>query len=127
MRRAVGLCGGLLLTASLLGAARPIAASGSQFVRSSGTHLALGGLPWYLYGGSTYGTSNPGAGQSIADEIARARSGHLNTLRIVNMFDERGIDANAPTNEADWIRVDQLLAAMRDAGLHAVLDLSAFR
>lgn len=127
MRRAVGLPGLLLLTAFVLAAARPIAASGPQFVQTSGTQLMLGGQPWQLFGGSTYGTSNPGAGQSIGDEIALARSGHLNTLRIVNMFDERGIDGSAPTNEADWVRVDQLLAAMRDAGLHAVLDLSAFR
>ena len=68
------------------------------FVQTNGTHLTIDGKVWYLYGGATYGTSNPGATQSIPDEIALAQAGGLNTLRIVNMFDESGVTANAPTD-----------------------------
>lgn len=97
------------------------------FVRANGTGLELDGRAWYLYGGATYGTTNPGGSQSVQNEIALARAGGLNTLRIVNMFDETGVNANAPTDQTAWERVDQILAAMQNAGLHAILDLSAFR
>ena len=103
------------------------ATAAPAFVTASGTRLMLQGEPWHLYGASTYGTSNPGAPGTIPDLITLAQEAGLNTLRIVNMFDERGIDANAPLEEASWERVDQLLDAMADAGLHAILDLSAFR
>ena len=59
--------------------------------------------------------------------MALAIQGGLNSLRIVNPFDERGLDANAPFADADWQRVDRLLARARGAGLRVVLDLSAFR
>ncbi len=97
------------------------------FVKTNGTHLTLDREPWYLYGGSTYHTSNPGGPQSIQDEIDLALAGGLNTLRIVNMFDEQGTDPNAPFDASAWQHVDQLLAAMHNADLHAILDLSAFR
>ena len=96
-------------------------------MRTSGTDLTLNGDRWYMYGGATYGTSNPGATQSIPDEVALARAAGLNTLRVVNMFDESGVNVDAPYDESAWTRVDELLAAMGAAGLHAVLDLSAFR
>jgi endoglucanase len=96
-------------------------------VTTSGTHLLLDGRPWYLYGASTYGTSNPGGQQSIAAEISLASDAGLNTLRLVDMIDTRGVDPNAPYDEAAWTHVDQLLATMHTAGLHAILDLSAFR
>jgi Tol biopolymer transport system component len=105
----------------------PVPSRGEGFVTTSGTQLVLDGQPWRLYGASTYGTSNPGGSQSIAAEISLAKEAGLNTLRLVDMVDERGIDPNAPFEEASWERVDQLLAAMSDAGLHAILDLSAFR
>jgi endo-1,4-beta-mannosidase/plastocyanin len=97
------------------------------FIRTDGTRFTLDNKTWYLYGGATYGTSNPGGSQSIADEIALAQAGGLNTLRIVNMFDESGVTSGAPRDEASWQRVDQFLAALKAAGLHAILDLSAFR
>ena len=100
---------------------------GSAFVTTSGTQLMLDGHPWFLYGASTYGTSNPGAPGTIPALISLADQAGLNTLRIVNMFDEGGSDAAAPFDAANWQRVDQLLAAMRGAGLRAILDLSAFR
>ena len=56
-----------------------------------------------------------------------AVSGGLNTLRLVNVFDERGLTTNAPYVEADWRRVDAIIARARGAGLRVVLDLSAFR
>ncbi len=112
----------------MLPAAPSVAAAvPDTFVTRSGTQLWIGTQPWYLYGGSTYGTSEPGAPHAIADEIALATAAGLNTLRIVNMFDERGLDPAAPFEVDAWTRVDELLAAMDVAGLHAILDLSAFR
>jgi virginiamycin B lyase len=87
----------------------------------------LEGRPWYLHGASTYGTSNHGGSQPIASEIELATSGGLNTLRVVDMFDERGTDPDAPYSEAAWAHIDELLGAIDGAQLHAILDLSAFR
>ncbi len=98
-----------------------------EFVTSNGTQLELDGSPWRLFGASTYGTSNPGGTQSIEDEIALATAAGLNTLRVVDMFDVGGTDANAPYDETAWAHIDLLLSEMRDSGLHAILDLSAFR
>jgi hypothetical protein len=100
---------------------------GEPFVTRVGTELRIGSAPWYLYGASSYGTSNPSGAQSVAAEIALALDARLNTIRIVNMFDERGLADVAPYDEAAWVRVDQLLAASHEAGLHVLLDLSAFR
>jgi streptogramin lyase len=113
----------VLLSASSSQAIPP----GGEFVTASGTQLMLEGRPWYLYGASTYGTSNPGGSQPIAAEIELATGGGLNTLRIVDMFDESGIDPDAPYSEAAWAHIDALLAAIDGAQLHAILDLSAFR
>jgi CSLREA domain-containing protein/uncharacterized repeat protein (TIGR01451 family) len=117
---------GVLVASALAGALAP-AESSTGFVVRAGTELELDGHPWHLYGASTYGTSNPGAGHSISAEISLAQSADLNTLRIVDMFDSSGVDSAAPYDDSAWVRVDSLLAEMREAGLHAVLDLSAFR
>jgi plastocyanin len=103
------------------------AAAASPFVSADHTRLEIAGTPWFMNGASTYGTSNPGGSQPIGAEVSLALDAGLNTLRIVNVFDERGVDANAPYDEASWERVDHLLAAMSASGLHAILDLSAFR
>ena len=100
------------------------------YVVASGDELRIGSPSGQLFrflGASVYGTSNPGAPTSPSSTVAMAVSGGLNTLRLVNMFDERGLDANAPFLEADWHRVDGLIARARGSGLRVVLDLSAFR
>jgi probable HAF family extracellular repeat protein len=126
-RAGVGGVIAVCLALALGGTPPATGASASAFVGTLGTHLSLDGRPWYLYGGATYNTSSPNPPQTVSGEISLALSGHLNTLRIVNMFDESGVDDGAPQNEQDWVRVDQLLSAMHQAGLHAILDLSAFR
>lgn len=97
------------------------------FVVAAGQGLTVGGQPFTFQGASIYGTSNPGAPNDPARIVALATDGGLNTLRIVNPFDERGLSANAPFAEADWQRVDNLVARARGAGVRVVLDLSAFR
>jgi hypothetical protein len=98
-----------------------------QFVQASGTSLTLAGNPIRLRGAAIYGTSNPGGTASESQVLSWAESAHLNTIRLVNMFDERGLDDGASYDEANWIHIDQLLADISARGMLAVLDLSAFR
>jgi probable HAF family extracellular repeat protein len=113
------------LSASDPGAlAEPVA---SQFLQASGTSLTLRGHPIRLKGASIYGTSNPGGSGSPGEVLAWAAAANLNMIRLVNVFDERGLDDTAPFAEADWIHVDQLLADISEHGMLALLDLSAFR
>jgi len=97
------------------------------YVVASGDELRIAGQPFRLLGGSIYGTSNPGGPVDPRATVAMAVSGGLNTVRLVNVFDERGLDTNAPFVESDWRRVDALIARARGAGLRVVLDLTAFR
>ena len=104
------------------------------FIRRSGPSLLAGRKPWRLYGASIYGTSNPGGANNanIDDIVALAREAGLNTLRIVNFFEEGDLTTPtdpkvAPFRESDWLRVDAILATLRSNGMRAILDLSAFR
>jgi endo-1,4-beta-mannosidase len=97
------------------------------FVARRGTQLVVGKQPWRMYGASSYGTLNPGGLGTIEGAIGLAVDGGLNTIRLVNFFDESGLSENAPYDEASWARVDAMLSAMSEAGLRAILDLSAYR
>ncbi len=128
----------VLATASLLGILCT-AAIGLQvavadppdpaFVQANGTSLTRDGQPFTFRGGAVYGTSNPHnpADDHTTQVLNSAVAAHLNTVRLVNMFVEDGTDDSAPYRESDWVRVDQLLGQIRDRGMVAVLDLSAFR
>jgi plastocyanin len=98
-----------------------------QFLQANGASLSLAGHPLWLKGASIYGTSNPGGTVSASQVLAWAAAAHLNTIRLVNVFDERGLDDGAPYDEANWIHVDQLLADISAHRALALLDLSAFR
>jgi hypothetical protein len=87
----------------------------------------LNGQPWYLYGGSNYGTLNPGGSGTIEGTIQLALDAGLNTVRVVNFFDERGLSESAPYDPAGWARLDEFLQQLRASGLRAILDLSAYR
>jgi len=124
--------GGLLLVVGLLapgGPATPsvLAVSPPQFVQATGTSLTLGGFPFKLRGAAIYGTSNPGGPASASQVLDWAAVAHLNTIRLVNMFDESGLDDLAPYDETNWAHVDELLDDISARGMHALLDLSAFR
>jgi hypothetical protein len=111
--------------------ARALAAP-SEFVWRLGPNLMRGLRRWRLHGASSYGTTNPGGTESIADLVTLAVGARLNTVRIVNFLDE-GSPSNpsdpsvAPFDPAAWRRVDALLAALRAAGMNAILDLSTYR
>ena len=112
----------------------PANAASFPFIKRSGTSLWEGRRPWYLYGASIYGTSNSGGANSgnVAGIVGLARQAGLNTLRIVNFFEEGNLTTPtdptvAPFRESDWRRVDEILAAARSEGMRAILDLSAFR
>ena len=105
----------------------PIVDRGSAFIRADGATLSLAGEPWYLYGASTYHSSNRGGPNDDDAVIAMAVDAGLNTLRLGEMFEQTTGEATAPYDAGDWAAVDLYLAKMRDAGLRAILDLSAFR
>ena len=98
-----------------------------EFVQASGTSLTRGGNSFQLRGAAIYGTSNPGGPNSASQVLGWAQAAHLNTIRLVNMFDERGLDDTAPFDETNWAHIDQLLADIAARDMVAVLDLSAFR
>ena len=123
LKAAATLAAGAVLPAGLM--TRAGAAKG--FVTRAGTGLVLDGQPWYLYGGSSYGTLNPGAQGTIAGTVQLAVDAGLNTVRLVNFFDERGLSDDAPYDPVQWAGVDAMLDALRRAGLKAILDLSAYR
>ena len=114
---------------ALPGVVAPIALGASPFVEASGTSLTRDGQPFQIRGAAIYETSNPHnpADDHTTEVLDWAVAGHLNTVRLVNMFVEDGTDDAAPYRESDWARVDQLLKEIGDRGLVAVLDLSAFR
>ena len=123
---------GLLLVVGLLAPGGPathpvLAVSPTPFVEANGTSLTLGGFPFKLRGAAIYGTSNPGGPASASQVLDWAAAAHLNTIRLVNMFDEGGLDDLAPYDETNWAHVDQLLEDISARGMHALLDLSAFR
>ncbi len=97
------------------------------FVHANGTALSLDGQPFQIFGASIYETSNDGATADPDQTFALAAQAHLNTLRLIDIFNEDGSDANAPYNAADWAREDGLIARAQAAGLHVVVDFSDFR
>lgn len=117
----------LAASTALPAALTTTAHAGKGFVTRSGTRLVLDGMPWYLYGGSNYGTLNPGGQGTIAGTVEFALEAGLNTVRLVNFIDERGISDDAPYDPVQWAGVDAMLDSLRRAGLKAILDLSAYR
>ena len=122
--RAAGVGGAGLMFSGLPGRAE---AAGKSFVRTNGGQLLLRGTPWYLFGGSSYGTLNPGGQGTISGTVDLALQAGLNTVRLVNFIDESGRSANAPFDAAQWAKVDAMLDALRQANLKAILDLSCYR
>ena len=99
----------------------------ADFVEADGASLVVDGQPWYLYGASTYHSSNRGGPNDDDQIIAMAAAGGLNTLRLGEMFDQVNGLAGAPYEESDWVAVDVYLDKLRRADMRAILDLSAFR
>jgi endo-1,4-beta-mannosidase len=96
--------------------------SGPARVTTCGTQLCLGGRPWTPALGTVYGGLD-----DPTSAVARVRALGLNAVRITDFLDVHGDPRTAPYAEADWARVDRLLAAASHAGLRAVLDLSTYR
>ena len=97
------------------------------FVQATGAALTLNGQPFQIFGASIYETSNHGATADPDQTFALVAQAHLNTLRLIDIFDEDGTDPNAPYDAADWAREDALIARAQAAGLHVVVDFSDFR
>ena len=125
-RRFLELIGatGAAMAVPRLGFAKPRQVA---FVKRAGTQLVVAGTPWKLYGGSNYGTLNPGGQGTIAGLTTLAIQARLNTVRLVNYLDERGLNSSAPYDDTSWRRVDAALDSLRSNGLRAILDLSTYR
>jgi len=96
--------------------------SGRPRLTACGTQLCLSGQPWTLALGTVYGGLD-----DPASATARVRALGLNAVRVTDFLDVHGDLRTAPYAEAAWVRVDRLLAAASNTGLHAVLDLSTYR
>jgi mannan endo-1,4-beta-mannosidase len=126
-RRGFLAAGGAIVAVAALPGAALGARKPTRFIARSGTRLTLAGAPWRLYGGSCYGTLNPGGQGTINGTVQLALGAGLNTVRLVNFIDETGTSAAAPYDAAAWTRVDQMLATLAGSGLRAILDLSCYR
>lgn len=92
----------------------------SDFVYVCGLNLCLHGAPFYIHGGTGYGTyGNAGA------EISLAQAGRVNTLEVVE-FDTQYHALSDTESEATWSRVDNFIATASRAGLHVILNLSEY-
>jgi hypothetical protein len=96
--------------------------SGRPRLTACGTQLCLSGQPRTLALGTVYGGLD-----DPASATARVRALGLNAVRVTDFLDVHGDPRTAPYAEAAWVRVDRLLAAASNTGLHAVLDLSTYR
>ena len=102
--------------------ATPTSAPASARVTACGRSLCLAGAPWRLHAASVLGGLD-----RPADTVSLARQAHLNTLRLTDWLDTSGSPASAPYDETRWRRLDALVSAAADGGLHVVLDLSTYR
>jgi hypothetical protein len=99
-------------------------------VTTCGTQFCVGGHPVFLNGASVYnpglrpaqsGILNPGG------TVVLAEAAHLNTIRVINFYSKKADPNIEPYTEVNWVRVDQMIAAARNAGLHIDLGLGDYR
>jgi hypothetical protein len=96
-------------------------------VRICGASFCIGDTPWFMYGASEY-QSNPSTGIDHPDgTIALARQAHLNTIRVINFYDNHGDPRREPFSESQWRKLDAMIASAHAAEMHVVLDLSDYR
>ncbi|MBV8949765.1 MAG: hypothetical protein JOZ99_02740 [Actinobacteria bacterium] len=94
--------------------------SSSSFVSVCGMQLCLNGRAWRIHGATAYGMyDNPQA------EVALAKAAGVNTIEIVE-FETQYHSLADTTSEATWTRVDNLVAAAKQSGLHVLLNLSSY-
>jgi hypothetical protein len=137
--RCIALVGTILLVgtgavvayAAVRGGSSPDHASASPpSVSVCGTSLCVDGTRWSMYGATVY---NPGLKPYLsgvknpARTIALARQAHLNTIRLTNLYNNKGDVATAPFNETAWRFVDAMIAAAGSAGMHIDLGLADYR
>jgi hypothetical protein len=106
---------------------RPAPGQLGATVRICGTSFCIGDTPWFMYGASEY-QSNPQTGIDHPDgTIALARQAHLNTIRVINFYDDHGDPNVEPFSEARWRKVDAMIASAQAAQMRVLLDLSDYR
>jgi hypothetical protein len=106
---------------------RPAPGVLGQAVTICGTAFCVGGAPWFMYGASEY-QSSPMTGIDHPDgTIALARQAHLNTIRIINFFDNHGDPKVEPFSETRWRKLDAMVASAHAADMYVLLDLSDYR
>ena len=99
---------------------------GKNAITICGTHFCRNGASWYLYGASEY-QSTGGIGIDYPKAtISLARTLHLNTIRIVNFYND-GDPSFTPYDPKVWKKVDVMIADAKAAGLQVDLGLSDYR
>jgi hypothetical protein len=92
----------------------------SSFVTVCGRQLCLSGHVWRVHGATAYGAYDDPQG-----ELALAQRAGVNTLEIVE-FEARYHTLPDTMSETTWTRVDTLIAAAKQSGLHVLLNLSGY-
>ena len=87
-----------------------------------GRALCMDGRVWRLHAASVLGALD-----RPRDTVTLAVQARLNTVRVTDWLDTSGSPATAAYDETRWRRLDTLVAAAGDGGLHVVLDLSTYR
>jgi aryl-phospho-beta-D-glucosidase BglC (GH1 family) len=96
------------------------ATSAEAFLIVCGTQLCLQGKPFIIHGATAYSTyDNPSA------EVRLAQAGKVNVLELVE-FDTQYHTFSDTMSDATWTRVDKFIAAVKQAGLHVILNLSEY-
>jgi hypothetical protein len=90
------------------------------YVRVCGMSLCLEGKPFRVKGATAYGTYD-----NAAAEVSAAVAANLNTLEIVE-FETMFHTLSDTMSEATWLRVDKMVAAAGNAGLHVIFNLSSY-
>ena len=106
---------------------RPAPGQLGETISICGTAFCIGSKPWFMYGASEY-QSNPLTGIDHPDgTVALARQAHLNTIRLINFYDDHGDPKLEPFSEARWRKLDAMVASAHAADMHVLLDLSDYR
>jgi hypothetical protein len=96
------------------------AGTDNPYVMVCGMSLCLRGKPFRVKGATAYGTyDNPAA------EVSAALAANVNTLEIVE-FETQFHTLSDTMSEATWTRVDKMVAAAGNAGLHVIFNLSSY-
>jgi hypothetical protein len=99
----------------------------TQLVTACGVQLCQGGTTVNLFGASEYQSNQDTGIDHVPGTIALAQQMNLNTIRVINFYDSRKNPTVEPYGEAVWVKVDNMIAAAGQVGMHVDLSLGDYR